>query len=295
MYVDEYSELLLHKPRKFRDRVRQLALDGLAKGYRFRHSYRELFRIPRVQFLYIHHVFKDEADALDKLLGALSADHQFISHSEGVERILSGDITQPYISISSDDGLKNNLRAAESLHKYGARGCFFICPSIIGEKRLEKLKDFAAERLHFPPVEFLDWKEVDLLLKLGNEIGGHTMSHINIARVPADLLAEEIGNCYEVLKGRYGKALHFAYPYGRFADFSEAGRKLVFDSGFLSCASAQRGCHVINGGKVPGMRDLLIRRDHIVLDWPLEHILYFIAYNAAHASPENNYFTGLCE
>jgi peptidoglycan/xylan/chitin deacetylase (PgdA/CDA1 family) len=121
------------------------------------------------------------------------------------------------------------------------------------------------------------------------------MSHINVARTPADELEEEIGNCHAILKSRCGKADHFAYPYGRFTDFSETGRKKVFDSGFISCASAQRGCHVAQPGQRIDPQDLLIRRDHVVLDWPLDHILYFIARNAAGASIENNYYTGLCE
>jgi peptidoglycan/xylan/chitin deacetylase (PgdA/CDA1 family) len=247
-----------------------------------------------VQFLYIHHVFADEQKKLDGLLRALARDHQFISHSEAVERILQGNIDKAYISISSDDGLKNNLRAAETLDQYGVSGCFFICPSMIGEKDFQKIKAFSASRLHFPPVEFLDWEDVAALQGRGHEIGGHTLSHINIARTAGQELEEEIAGCYSILASRCGSAEHFAYPYGRFTDFNMPGRSLVIQSGFKSCASAQRGCHVVVPGQKTDPHDLLIRRDHVVLDWPLEHILYFIARNASRASIENNSYADLC-
>lgn len=293
-YVDSYRELLEQKPATLRDKARKLGLDGIAAGFRLGHSYKNLFRLPRVQFLYIHHVFGDEQKKLDRLLQALSRDHQFISHSEGVERISQGNIDKAYISISSDDGLKNNLRAAETLDQYGISGCFFICPSMIGEKDFQKIEAFSASRLHFPPVEFLDWDDVAALQGRGHELGGHTLSHINIARTSGAKLEEEIAGCYSVLKARCGSAGHFAYPYGRFTDFSRLGRQLVIQSGFTSCASAQRGCHIVAPGQQIDPQDLLIRRDHVVLDWPLEHILYFIARNASKASIENNSYEVLC-
>ena len=56
----------------------------------------------RVQFLYIHHIFKDEENSFDELFLNY---HTFISHSEAVNRVINGHIDKPYISISSDDGL----------------------------------------------------------------------------------------------------------------------------------------------------------------------------------------------
>ena len=66
----------------------------------------EYLKKPRIQFLYIHHVFKDELKNFDILLKSLSAHHEFISYSEGVDKLLKGEIDKPYIIISSDDGLK---------------------------------------------------------------------------------------------------------------------------------------------------------------------------------------------
>jgi peptidoglycan/xylan/chitin deacetylase (PgdA/CDA1 family) len=293
-YIDTYRGLLVHKPQTFRGRLRGLALTTVATGYKLMHNQEELLGRPRIQFLYIHHTFRDEMDALSELLLRLSRDHQFITYSEGVRRVRQGNIDRPYVCISSDDGLKNNLEAAAILDRVDAKGCFFICPSIVGEKNDNKIRDFARQRLHFPPVEFMTWKDVELLQKNGHEIGGHTMSHINIAETPKDMLGYEIAMCREIIHSRCGGAEHFAFPYGRLTDFSEYGRRMVFDSGFQSCASAERGCHIVCEGQQIPSGDLLIRRDHVILAWPLEHILYFIARNAARADLKNNFFPPLC-
>ncbi|MHA4808327.1 polysaccharide deacetylase family protein [Flavitalea flava] len=294
-FVDTYQELKVYKPPTARSRLRDLALSTIAGGFGLLHDQKELFRKPRIQFLYIHHVFRDEEKSLAVLLEYLSRDHHFISYSEAVNRILKSDIDKPYICISSDDGLKNNLAAASILNDFNAKACFFICPSIIDERDPEKAGEFARVRLHFPPVEFLTWKEVEFMQKQGHEIGAHTLSHINIAATPQAALEEEIAGCHAAIKAKCGSADHFAYPYGRFSDFTEYGRKLVFQSGFGSCASAQRGCHITdrNKNKSEEPENLLIRRDHIILSWPLQHILYFLASSSKKASEKNNHFPGL--
>jgi peptidoglycan/xylan/chitin deacetylase (PgdA/CDA1 family) len=288
-FVDTYKDLLVHKPRTLRSRVRGLALTTIAGGFATIHDLEKLFLRPRIQFLYIHHIFRDEEKPLTLLLEYLSRHHQFISYTEAVSRILNGAIDKPYICISSDDGLKNNLAAAAVMNEFGAKGCFFICPSVIDEKNTAKIKEFASMRLHFPPVEFLTWKDVELLQRQGHEIGAHTLSHINMAATPEAGLEIETAGCYEILKEKCGSSRHFAYPYGRFTDFTEYARKLVFQTGFESCASAERGCHIVRQNERMEKDDLLIRRDHVILSWPLQHILYFIARNSREAAVSNNF------
>lgn len=292
-FIGTYKELKTKKPPGFRDKIRGLSLDILSRAYGILHRQDHLLRTPRVQFLYIHHIFRDEEEALIRLLQSLSRHHTFISHGEGVQRVLKGDIDRSYIAISSDDGLKNNVNAAAILHSFGVSACFFICPSIIGESDPGKLGRFSADRLHFPPVEFMDWKDVDTLQRQGHEIGGHTMSHINIAATDPSNVREEIAFCHEVIKARCGSADHFAFPYGRFTDFTESARRLVYQSGFASCSSAQRGCHI--AGRQLRPEELLIRRDHLILAWPLHHILFFLARNAARATENTNFYPVLCE
>jgi hypothetical protein len=116
------------------------------------------------------------------------------------------------------------------------------------------------------------------------------MSHINLGNSSTTLLKEEIGQCFEEISKRCGSSAHFAFPYGRLNNFTGEARRIVFSSGFTDCASAIRGCHVVDNHHQIKNEDLMLRRDHIVLKWPLKHIMYFLARNAQKSSVVNNYF-----
>jgi peptidoglycan/xylan/chitin deacetylase (PgdA/CDA1 family) len=288
-FIDTYKELKSFKPPTSRDKARHFALN-IAAGLSDQFSQRDqLFKRPRIQFIYLHHVFKDEEGNLDVLLKYLSKSHTFISFSKAIEKICQGEIDRPYIAFSSDDGLKNNIIAAEILSRYDATACFFICPDMIGETNFTLIRKFCNDQLHFPPVEFMNWDEVERLKSQGHEIGGHTMGHVKLSSVPFETGSAEIHNCYQVLTKRFNGPLHFAYPYGRYFHFPANLKPVVYTAGFETCSSAERGCHISNG-EVIAPEKLLIRRDHVILDWPLQHILYFLAKNIQRANVENNYY-----
>jgi len=287
-YYDNYSEIKSLQPFSIRGHVRTIALNGLSFIDKIRGIQNDLSK-DRIQFLYIHHVFKDEEKKLDHLLKQLALNHSFISYSDAVNKILNKAIDKPYITVSSDDGFKNNLRAAEILDENGVKACFFVSPGIINNSDYETIKTFCRMRIKFPPVEFLNWNDIERLQKMGHEIGSHTMDHINIAEAKIEKIIEDCNMSIEVLKSKCGDVKHFAFPYGRFFHFSEIGRKAVFASGFVSCASAERGCHV-NPDKSILNEELCILRDHVILDWSIDHVLYFLAKNSRKANPQNNYF-----
>lgn len=287
-FTDTYAAIKKETPFSGRAVVRNIVLTGLALKNRIL-GIEQYLRTPRVQFLYIHHSFKDELEQLKKLLNELSKHHTFISYSEAVNRVLTNTIDKPYIAISSDDGFKNNLYAAEVLNQYNAKACFFINPGIIGENNFDTISTHCRKKLEFPPVEFLTWDDVAILQQQGHEIGGHTMFHDVMAAMNENQLAEDCQKTREILLSKCGKANHFAFPYGRFFHFNELGRKAVFKAGFISCASAERGCH-INNIEQQTFDNLCIRRDHVILDWNMQHILYFMANNVVKTSAENNYF-----
>lgn len=282
-YIENYRDVKAHIPAGARERARHITLAGLSllrKGI----GIGRLLSRPRVQMLFIHHVFKDEEQKFDRLLERLAEHHRFISYSEAVERILSDRIDAPYIAFSSDDGFRNNLAAGRILKDHGASACFFINPQLVGERDPGTIATHCSERLSFPPVEFLDWDDVAALRSQGHEIGSHTMAHINIASTTTALVVEDMHRTREVLLSRCGTADHFAFPYGRVHNFNTAARAACASAGFRSCASAERGCHV-RTGSVPDQATLILQRDHIVLDWPLDHIMYFVARNADRAKP----------
>ncbi|MFM7487022.1 MAG: polysaccharide deacetylase family protein, partial [Cytophagales bacterium] len=212
-----------------------------------------------------------------------------ISYSDAIQKILNREIDKPYLVLSSDDGFKSNLAAASILQEFGFSACFFVNPSIVGETDKKKISEYCDAVLNFPPVEFLTWNDIDTMLKMGHEIGSHSMNHIRIAETTVDIVKEDLGNSFSILKQRCGEAKHFAFPYGKFTDFSEMGRASCFEAGFYSCASAERGSHINNATKITNT-ELCIRRDHVVFDWKFEHIMYFLKRSSINARSSNNLF-----
>jgi peptidoglycan/xylan/chitin deacetylase (PgdA/CDA1 family) len=267
-----------------RGAIRHAALTTLSGLWRAGGGTERALRRPRVHFVYLHHVFPDEEESFRKLLVALDRDHVFISHSEAVERLAQEMIDRPYVSFSMDDGLKTCRRAAAILSEFGARACFFLITSMVGESDPGKVRQFCASRLQMPPVEFLTWDDAEFLRRQGHEIGSHTLTHARLADIQGAELEREIFDSAEMLRRRLGEAGHFAWPYGRFSDISARAVELAFRAGFSSLASSVRGCHVAGASPV-STRDLCILRDHTVAHWPVAHTLYFLARSSASASP----------
>ncbi len=287
-FFETYQEVKQLKPTRFRDQLRELALNGLSLIDRVKGIKEDLLK-PRIQFLYVHHVFRDEERQFEVLIRELSKSGVFISYSEAVGRILTATIDRSYYVISSDDGFKNNLSAAAILQKYGISACFFVNPALIAEKDEEKLKRHCRERLELPPVEFLDWQGLEELQKMGHEIGAHTMNHMNVAESSPTQFRSDCEQSLQILNAHCGAIRHFAFPYGRFFHFNETARKIVFDTGFESCASAERGCHINHDLQIQ-KEELCILRDHIILNWKMNHILYFLAKNSRSVSTANNLY-----
>ncbi|MBL7947160.1 MAG: polysaccharide deacetylase family protein [Flavobacteriales bacterium] len=277
-YVERYAEIKAVEGVTLRGSVRHAALHAFSAAQRLRGATEKALRIPRVQFLYIHHTFSDELRALERLVNDLTRTHSFISYSEAVDRVRHGRIDKPYLCVSSDDGFRNNLDGARVLRDLGISACFFINPGLIGLSDETTIRRICTDRFHLPPVRFLDRAELDELAAMGHEIGSHTWEHHNMARIPHDALVEDIAKTRRTLIEWVGRADHFAFPYGRFTDFTTAGYKAVLEAGHTSCATAERGCHMNTVPIHP--EHLLIRRDHIILDWPMAHVHYFLATNA---------------
>ena len=107
-YTKQYSEFSALQPGSVRSALRYAALSALDLKERLLSGDDAALRVPRVQMLFLHHIFEDEMEPFDRLLRELAQSHVFVSHSEAVRRILAGEHTEPCISFSSDDGLKNN-------------------------------------------------------------------------------------------------------------------------------------------------------------------------------------------
>ncbi len=261
--------------------ARHVALSTLSSVYRLTQPMSLNLEHRRVQFLCFHDLKDKHKNAFRRLVARLATKHRFLSYSEATGKILSGSIDAPYIVFSIDDGFRSGLGMAEILEELGARACFFICPSIIGETDPKKIEVFCKTRLHVTARPFLSWDEIARLLARGHEVGSHTMTHADLGKLPPAQIEEEVYVSYEVLSRRVGKVTHFAWPYGRLRHFSAAASRAVFKAGYISCASTERGCHV-NGNR--GFeKGLCLWRDNMAPNWPVGHCLYFLARNSSRA------------
>lgn len=266
-----------------RGAVRHAALSLLAAGGRAIGRERAVAPLPRVQILLLHHLFDDEAENFRRLLRALAERYTFVSYSEAAGAAQQGGATQPLLAFSFDDGRRSCLAAARILAEHGAKAAFFICPSIVGERDPAAIRRFSLDRLHYPSTPFLDWSECEELLRLGHEIGNHTVNHVNLGRVSPEEARSEIESARAAILSRLGTCEHFAWPYGGLVNFSGAAATAARDCGHRSLASAVRGCHLAGGPGAGGHGNFtpaFLCRDHVIAAWPVNHTLYFLARNA---------------
>lgn len=268
-----------YEPVSARGWVRHAALSALAAKDALTGRLRSALAMPRVQILLLHHIFDDEVPGFRRMLAALARDHEFISYSEAVRRVSQGQFPRPAVTFSYDDGHANCLTAARVMEEFGASGCFFVCPRIVGERDPQRISDFCIERLHHPPASFMDWRDLESLRDRGHEIGNHTFGHANLGRVPEQAIAEEIAQAKELLHARLGGCRHFAWPYGGTVNITPQALATIAEAGHASCASALRGSH-----RSPLQDGAWLLRDHVLGRWPASHVRWFMARSALRAS-----------
>lgn len=83
---------------------------------------------------------------------------------------------------------------------------------------------------------YMDWDEARTLARGGVELGGHTVTHAILSKLPPAEQAREVSGGALALAQRLGRAPRtFAYPWGRRWDFDAASEAAARDAGF-SCA-----------------------------------------------------------
>ena len=87
IYTTNIQDIEKYNTKTFRSLLRHFALSGLSLKNKLGNGQKTLKK-PRVQFLYIHHVFDDELKKFDELLKFLSSTHTFITYNEAVDKRL---------------------------------------------------------------------------------------------------------------------------------------------------------------------------------------------------------------
>ncbi len=121
------------------------------------------------------------------------------------------------VTTSWDDGQKTDLKLAKFLTKYGIKGTFYITKS------------------YGSPLEKHDVAEIDR----EHEIGGHTLSHLNLPSIPIAEAEREIKGSKIYSEDIVGHSISmFCYPYGK---YNKNIKKIVQDSGFIAARTSIHG------------------------------------------------------
>ena len=277
MYINLYKNI----PRSFFHRVRELVRSYILDlvSIRVKHRNKNLLKVPRVQFVYIHHVFDDEIDKFDKLISDLKDFYEFIPFSEAVKRVYTNDIDRPYLAFSSDDGFKSNLTASKVLKKHNISACFFICTDFIGLNDIDTIKYICKNKFHLPAIKFMTWNDINYLISCKHEVGSHTTDHSNLSSLNFNRLNSVINDSFLALKKKIGHVSHFSFPYGTNSHFTEDAREIVSKAGYISCTSAIRGCHVKQSQMPNDTSKIIIKRDLLNSNYNINHVLYFMVNN----------------
>ncbi len=244
-----------------------------------------------IQFLYFHYIYDDEVKNAKKIIKWIAKNFKVISYSEAIQRLLDDNIDDYYICFSSDDGLKSNLIAAKLFKQYNISCCFFINPATIENREISYQRKICTERLGVPLTDFLTWQDVQELISEGHEIGNHSYDHQILGQLKENEFVEDLKKSTEILKDKTGEVKHFAFPRGKFNLFKSTYKKITHDYGYISCATAERGCH-ISLNKTIKPNELSVRRDVVVFKEPLAFVKYFMSRSQLKSSMKNSYWDG---
>ncbi|MBA3065242.1 polysaccharide deacetylase family protein [bacterium] len=166
------------------------------------------------------------------------------------------------VIITFDDGYRNNYTEAfPILKKYGFSAVFYVVSSTIGKKNLWHEPDVEK------PLEMMSAEEIKELSASGMEIGGHTVSHKNLARISVADAENEIRADKETIEKLTGsEMLSFSYPYG---GFNETVKENVKKAGYRYAVIIKQGKNPLPFFDNFKLRRLLVRGEESHFDFYL--------------------------
>jgi putative cell wall-binding protein len=121
--------------------------------------------------------------------------------------------TPTVVSVTFDDGNADQLAAAQVMKDKGLKGTFYIISGVVGQPN------------------YLTQAQVGEIAGMGHEIGGHTVSHVDLATVDAAEATRQVCNDRATLSSWGHAVTSFAYP---FASQNAQAQQVVKDCGYNS-------------------------------------------------------------
>jgi peptidoglycan/xylan/chitin deacetylase (PgdA/CDA1 family) len=132
---------------------------------------------------------------------------------------------QTVVSLTFDDGTAGQFAAAQAMHRYGIAGTFFIITGAVGAPN------------------YMSLPELHRLAGYGDEIGAHTVSHLDLVATTAAEAQRQACVSRDILT-RWGfQVTSFAYPDGAASRQVEAiVRGCGYDAARIATGLAAPGC-----------------------------------------------------
>jgi peptidoglycan/xylan/chitin deacetylase (PgdA/CDA1 family) len=175
------------------------------------------------------------------------------------------------VAITFDDSYRDNLQAAHILTEHGLPATFFLPTGFIGTDKV-----FPWDR-HLPRLPNLTWDDARTLVRLGFDVGSHTVTHANLGTLSCDEARCEICDSKVIIEQHLNRPVRwFAYPFGGRAHARPDLVSLTEQAGYEGCLSGYGGfilpgCndHVLPREAVPYFRSLINLELHLrgCLEW----------------------------
>ncbi|HMB95004.1 MAG TPA: polysaccharide deacetylase family protein, partial [Tepidisphaeraceae bacterium] len=257
-YVDLYEEVIELSTRpRVNGQIRRsnvglmpVHVRGMLKGNvaRIAHRSQQFFgseAVPRTVVLCYHSVSHREADlSIDpaalrgQLLELKNNGYEFMNFGDLVYRFMRwGAPRRDVACITFDDGYEDNLtEAAPVLSDLNVPATIFVTSGLMSREPavIERFRNLTRYETNY-----LSAKQVAELSRAGFEIGGHTHSHPNLARLTPEQTRDEVTRSKSMLEDAIGQRVRsFAYPFGkRNIHYTDSTVSVVRESGYLGAAA----------------------------------------------------------
>jgi peptidoglycan/xylan/chitin deacetylase (PgdA/CDA1 family) len=185
--------------------------------------------------------------------------------------------SRPAVAITFDDGHEDNHRfALPILKEHGLSATFFLTAGLL-EKDPEVVHRFEQLRhAEYEDIRPLEWSQVREMLSDGMNVGAHSYSHRNLARLGSSELRHEMLDAKGILEERLQLEIEtLAYPFGKpRIHFTESAVAMAKKTGYkLAAAIVTRGVRETDSPfripRIYGYGSLDLLREKVAGDWDL--------------------------
>lgn len=143
------------------------------------------------------------------------------------ERNRTGRWPERSVVITFDDGFANFGQVGiDTLKRHGFGATIFVISAYAGGRN-----NWAPPPDGLGELEMMTWTDLARAAQAGIEIGAHTQSHADLARLSPDQVEDEIRGCKDTIEQRLDAPVRtFAYPYGSMNDRVRSCAERLFDA-----------------------------------------------------------------